>query len=142
MLRTLNIPLKAATLPFFQITPDCSRMITIATIECWTANNHEFRNLYTSGSMLAKYKLIWKHCKISQFCIEVKVNCFNITDRHYCRFCYGAQQLYITILCKINMNEQSERNFFYIVSFDSFDCYFITPEQPVMSYYMLNANLW
>jgi len=35
-------------------------MITIATIECGEANNHEFRNPYTLGSMLAKYLIDMK----------------------------------------------------------------------------------
>ena len=60
LLRTLNTPLKAATLPFENNTcsrtvQDCSRTITITTIECGKANKHEFRYPYTLSSMLAKY---------------------------------------------------------------------------------------
>ena len=54
LLRTLNSPLKTATLSF-KITPDFTQMITIATIECGEANNHELCNPHTLGSMLAKY---------------------------------------------------------------------------------------
>jgi len=55
LLRTLNSPFNVATLPFLKITPDCARMITIETIACGEANNHEFRNTFTLGSMLAKH---------------------------------------------------------------------------------------
>jgi len=64
LLRTWNS--KSA---FFKITPDCARMITIATIECGEANNYEFCNPYTLGSMLHKHLIVNSKEKIKYVCI-------------------------------------------------------------------------